>query len=469
MGASSPKTRILAVDDNEDALFALERLLSDEGYDVVTATSGAEALRKVDTELPELVLCDVQMPGEVDGFAVARALKADELHRYIPVILLTAKDSIEDVIAGLSHGADDYIRKPFHKDELLARLGAFMRMRRTYLELKSTVQTNAELRNKISERLSFANIIGKSAPMQDVFTIIEKIRESSASVLITGESGTGKELVASAIHYNSPRRQGPFIIQNCSAFNENLLERELFGHVKGAFTGAVRDKAGLFQAADGGTFFLDELGEMSPALQVKLLRLLQDGTFIPVGDTKVRKVDVRIIGATHRNLTEMVQKGTFREDLYYRLNVVTLKLPPLRERPLDIPLLADHFLAHHAAKTGGEKKRLSPEALKLLTDYGWPGNVRQLQNEIERLVLMSGKDAVIDASVVSSEIRERQGGGASAVIERGKLKDALENLERTMILGTLERLGWNKSEAARELGISRSNLIAKVQSYGIDK
>ncbi len=306
--------------------------------------------------------------------------------------------------------------------------------------------------------------------MQEVFSLIEKVSDSDVPVLISGESGTGKELVAQAIHYNSPRKANPLVVQNCSAFNENLLESELFGHVKGAFTGAIRDKQGLFETANGGSFFLDELGEMSPALQVKLLRVLQDGTFIPVGGNTIKKVDVRIIAATNRDLREMVSKGTFREDLYYRLNVVNIKLPPLRERRVDIPLLVDFFLSTNSQKSGREKKLVADDLLLVLSDYPWPGNIRELQNEVERLVLMSGTSKEITVDLISPHIfHKRDSQSEDALIAKtGRLREAMDNLERQMITATLERLNGNKSEAARELGISRSNLISKVHSYGLD-
>lgn len=461
--------KVLAVDDNDELLYALESILSEAGFQVITATNGDDALKIAANESPEIILLDVQMPGK-DGLEVTRILKADESLRYIPIILVTAKDGLDDIVRGLDEGADGYIKKPFQKEELLARVRAMMRTRSLYLELQNSEKTASDLRAKVVERYKFSNIIGKSDALQRIFDLIGKIKDSSASVLVTGESGTGKELIAHAIHYNSPRKSGPFIIQNCSAFNENLLESELFGHVKGSFTGAAKDKQGLFQAADGGTFFMDELGEMSMPLQVKLLRVLQDGTFIPVGDTKSKKVDVRIIGATHRDLGTLVKQGAFREDLYYRLNVVNIRIPPLRERTVDIPLLIEHFLGEYAKKNRTPIKKLAPATLKLLVDFSWPGNVRQLQNEIERLALMSGSDTSIGPEFVSPEVTSGNGSANSMSAERsGKLKEALENLERNLIVAALERTGGNKSEAARELGISRSNLISKVQSYGLEE
>lgn len=463
----SVKTKVLVVDDNDDGLFVLEQMLQKHGFATAAASSGEEALKKVESENPDVILLDVNMPG-VDGLEVTRRIKEDPYLRYIPIVLLTANDSMEGLEEGFEKGADDYVRRPFESSELLARLSAALRKRRLYEELRSSNRLNQELRSQASERASFSNIIGASQGMRDIFNVIEKIRESDAPVLITGESGSGKELVASAVHYSSPRRAKAFVIQNCSAFNDSLLESELFGHVRGAFTGAVRDKQGLFEVADGGTFFLDELGEMSPAMQVKLLRVLQDGTFMPVGATKPKKVDVRIIAATNRDLKQMVQAGAFREDLFYRLNVVSLRLPPLRERRVDVPLLVEHFLCKLSERSKASPKRFSAEALRLLCDYDWPGNIRELENEVERASLMAGTAEEIPASILAPHIQHAHAPSIQGKRLEGNLKDALENLERSMIAAALEDAEGNKSVAAKNLGISRSNLIAKVKAYGLE-
>ena len=455
--ADSP-LKILAVDDNSDALFVLEEALVRRGFVVVTAGSGVEALKRASEERPDIVLLDINMPG-MDGYEVTRRLKADPATASISVVLLTALNTLDGVAPGLDLGAIDYLTKPFKAEELALRLHVVGRNRRTESEVH-------ELRSQVRAQRNFGNILGKSGAMQDVFALLEKVKDAAVPVLILGESGTGKELIARAIHYNSPRRDKPFVVQNCSAFNDNLLESELFGHVKGAFTGAVRDKEGLFAVADGGTFFLDELGEMSPALQVKLLRVLQQGTFMPVGGTKERKVDVRVVTATNRPLADMVAEGTFREDLYYRLNLVTIKLPPLRERREDIPLLAEHFLVRTGARSN-YRPSLRADTMKILSEYRWPGNIRELENEIERAMLMAGGVDEIEPSHLSTHVREgalapRKAGGVV-----GSLKVAVEELERAMIASALEQTGGNKSEAARILGIARSNLIAKAQSYGL--
>lgn len=316
----------------------------------------------------------------------------------------------------------------------------------------------------------FGSIIGQSEPMQELFRTLDKVVASDSTVLIQGENGTGKELVAREIHRNSARRGQPLIVQNCSSLNDNLLDSELFGHKKGAFTGAVADKRGLFEAADGGTFFLDEVGEMSPALQVKLLRVLQEGTFLPVGGTEVRQVDVRVVAATNRDLWGMVEAGSFREDLYYRLNVMDVRVPPLRERKEDIPVLADHFLKQHAGGRQVGAKRLSQSCVQRMMGYEWPGNVRELENEVERMVALAGSEAVIEESLLSPRIRQgSRESVARMATRRGSMPEAVEALEKAMIYEALRRTRWNKTRAARDLDISRRNLIRKVKRYKLDR
>jgi transcriptional regulator with PAS, ATPase and Fis domain len=338
-----------------------------------------------------------------------------------------------------------------------------------HVEITSRENRIRELNKELGSRYKYDNMIGKSKPMQSLYALLDKIKGADSTVLVQGENGTGKELIAKAIHYNSNRKDKPFVIQNCSAFNDNLLESELFGHMKGSFTGASKDKKGLFEIADKGTFFLDEIGDTSPTMQVKLLRVLQEGTFMPVGGLETRKVDVRIIAATNRALKEMVEAGTFREDLYYRLNVINIRVPPLRERKEDIPLLSEFFLAKTSEK-GGPKKMLTKRALEKLYDYPWPGNVRELQNEMERVVVLSGVETKITADMLSPKILEiGEKGKVQGARVHGKLKDALEELERELIKEGLRRTGWNKSKLAKELGISRAGLIMKVEKYGLDK
>ena len=334
--------------------------------------------------------------------------------------------------------------------------------------LSSEMAKVDELSKELGTRYGFDQMIGKSSPMQDLYRLLDRVCDSDATVLVNGENGTGKELIAKALHYNSRRKNKKFLVVNCGAFNENLLESELFGHVKGAFTGAVKDKKGMFEEADGGTLFLDEIGETSMSMQVKMLRVLQEGTFTPVGSTSVKKSNVRILAATNRNLQQMVKEGHFREDLFYRLNVINLIVPPLRDRKEDIPLLVDHFLEKYA-KQNGSKKSLSKDTLERLMNHEWPGNVRELENEVERLCVLSGSDKDIDSELLSGQIRDNAKNKYPGYRVNGRLKDALEELEKQMIFDGLERTRWNKSKLAKELGISRAGLIMKVEKYGLDK
>ncbi len=334
--------------------------------------------------------------------------------------------------------------------------------------LEATSRRRAgDLERPYATRYSYDAIVGRAEAMQELYGMLDRVVDSESTVLIQGENGTGKELVARAIHYNSPRKSRRFVVQNCSAFNDNLLDSELFGHRRGAFTGAIADKRGLFETADKGTFFLDEVGDMSPALQVKVLRVIQEGTFTPVGDTETRHCDVRLIAATNRDLQSMVARGTFRQDLYYRLNVINLVIPPLRERRDDIELLIDHFLTRHA-RTRRARKKLSAECRQRMLDYPWPGNVRELENELERLVVLAGSAPVIGAEHLSPRIREPDEPPPPDDEAAATLPTAVEALERRMITDALARCDGNKTHAARELDISRRNLIRLVQKYDLD-
>ncbi len=327
-----------------------------------------------------------------------------------------------------------------------------------------------ELNSQLGSQSSFSNMVGKSKTMQDLQRLLMKIQNSESTVMVQGENGTGKELIARAIHFSSPRKEKVFLPINCAAFNDNLLESELFGHLKGSFTGAVRDRKGYFETANDGTLFMDEIGDISSAMQVKLLRVLQDGSFTPVGGTEPRKTKARIVAATNRDLKAMVEEGTFRQDLYFRLNVITVNVPPLRDRKEDIPLLVDHFLAKSSKDKNIDPRIMTKRAMEKLFDYAWPGNIRELENEIERVTVLAGDELRITPEMLSPRIREAtekaksQGSRLS-----GKLKDALEELERAMIREGLRRTGWNKSKLAKELGISRAGLIMKVEKYGLDK
>jgi two-component system response regulator HupR/HoxA len=338
----------------------------------------------------------------------------------------------------------------------------------THKTINDQEDTVNELRNQLTNRYGFHNMIGKSAPMQNLYRLLERVANSEATVLVQGENGTGKELIAKAVHFNSPRKKNRFIPVNCGAFNENLLESELFGHVKGSFTGAVKDKKGLFEEADGGTLFMDELGETSMAMQVKLLRVLQDGTFTPVGGNQLRKSNVRVVAATNRDLAKMVKDGTFREDLFYRLNVINVTVPPLRDRRDDIKLLCDHFLAAHAKDAGKPVKVISSECMEVLMNYEWPGNVRELENEIERLCVLAGDDKEILAEFLSPRITNLVKSGNSGIKFAGSLKGTMEEVEKQMISEGLIKHRYNRSRLARELGMSRASLISKISKYGLD-
>lgn len=327
-----------------------------------------------------------------------------------------------------------------------------------------------KLKGELGIRYKFDKMIGKSGKMQKLYSLLDRVCDSEATVLIRGENGTGKELIARALHYNSKRKTKNFLVVNCGAFNENLLESELFGHTKGSFTGAHKDKKGLFEAAHGGTLFLDEIGDTSPSMQVKLLRVLQEGTFTPVGSTEVKKAKVRVVAATNRDLESMIKEGSFREDLYYRLNVIHVPLPALRERKEDITVLAEHFLNKYAEAHNEARKEIEKECMTAMLDYDWPGNVRELENEIERLCVLAGPDKVLVKEFLSQRIHDSESSGAIQNFNAdGNLKDAVETLERAMILDGLKKLRWNKSKLAKQLGISRAGLINKVEKYGLDK
>lgn len=438
-------------------------------------TSGNRySIKKWDTAGFDMAIIPITIENDFMGCVVALGFMKDRSQvsriseiRERMAIFGASGDTIDKAIGKISF-IDDQDREHFLElVELVAQEVVTL-----HLEITTRENRIKELNKELGSRYKYDNMIGKAKPMQNLYALLDKIKTADSTVLIQGENGTGKELIAKAIHYNSMRKEKPFIIQNCSAFNDNLLESELFGHVKGSFTGAIRDKKGLFEMADKGTFFLDEIGDTSPTMQVKLLRVLQEGTFLPVGAVESKRVDVRIIAATNRNLKEMVEAGTFREDLYYRLNVINIGVPSLRDRKEDIPLLAEFFLnkAQQANSPGTPKKILTKRGLEKLYDYAWPGNVRELQNEMERLIVLAGVENKITADMLSPKILEL---GDKTKVQgarlHGKLKDALEDLEREMIREGLRRTGWNKSKLAKELGISRAGLIMKVEKYGLDK
>ncbi|HEV8549384.1 MAG TPA: sigma-54 dependent transcriptional regulator [Polyangiaceae bacterium] len=444
------KGKILVVDDEASARAALAELLRDEGYEVETAGDGFKALGRLEGFAADLVLTDLNMPG-MDGVELLRKLKEgdDEL----PVVLMTAHGGIETAVGAMRDGAADYLTKPLNTDELFIVLERSIERRRLRREAH-------ELRSQLRERYSFDNIVGSSPEMQRVFKSVAQIAPSRATVLITGESGTGKELVAAAIHHHSPRAAGPFVKLHCAALAESLLESELFGHERGAYTGADRKREGRFEQAHGGSIFLDEIGEISLGTQVKLLRVLQEREFERVGGGQTLRVDVRVIAATNRDLKELVAAGKFREDLYYRLNVITLGLPSLRQRPSDVTALALHFLRRYAEENGKAVTRISEPALAQIAGYSWPGNVRELENVIERAVVLADGDA-IEVSHLPPEL---------ALVARRSGPppipgSTLDELERFAILKTMETVGGSTSKAADILGISVRKIQYKLQEY----
>ncbi|MBI5559514.1 MAG: sigma-54-dependent Fis family transcriptional regulator [Deltaproteobacteria bacterium] len=457
---------ILVVDDEPNYLIVLAELLRDEGFEVFTAENGEKALEVVRTTDLDLVLTDMQMP-VMGGMELLRGLKS--INHDLPVIMLTAFGEVEKAVAAMREGAFNYLTKPFKNDELIANINKA-------IDHYSLLCENTRLRNEIRERHSFAEMIGKNKQMQQLFSLIEKVAPTSASVLITGESGTGKELVARAIHNNSPRFKDPFISVNCAALPESLLESELFGHEKGAFTGAIALRKGRFELADGGTLFLDEIGEMAISLQAKLLRILQEKTFQRVGGSSEQKADVRIVAATNKDLREEVETGRFREDLYYRLNVLHLHLPPLRERPDDIPLLAEHFVSKFARQLNKPGLKISSATLRFLTTLAWEGNIRELENTIERASILCINDAIEPEDVLP----DRGGGRVPPAVNQSfnpddivppgtPLPDLLDAIEEKALRNALVKAEYVQTKAAKALGITKSLLQYKMRKFSIKK
>jgi DNA-binding NtrC family response regulator len=448
------KPSVLVVDDESGILDTLRILLRNEGFEVTTAQGGKAGLEQIRTGAHDLILSDVRMP-QVTGLDILNA--AREQDPMTPVILMTAQASLQSAIQAVNSGAFYYIQKPFSNDELVAILRRACEFRQVRVENK---QLKQEIRRR--DKTAVARPIGKSKRFLDVLKLAEHVAPTESTVLIQGESGTGKEVIARYIHNLSNRAEGPFLSINCGALPENLLESELFGHVKGSFTGAVRDKQGLFAAARGGSFFLDEVGEMPPSLQVKLLRVLQEREAIPVGATEAIPVDVRIIAATNRDLEEEIRRGNFRSDLFYRLNVIALNLPALRERRDDLLLLLEAFLQNMAQEAGTEPKALSSEALDAVMVYEWPGNVRELENALEHAVVLS-RGSLIEAAALPERITKRR--KEPLVAERSYRNPTLEVIERAYIMWVLQAEGGNKTRAAEVLGIDPSTLYRKLSRY----
>jgi two-component system response regulator PilR (NtrC family) len=454
-------TRILIVDDEISMREFLAILLEREGFLVDQAESAEAALSLLDANSYDLVISDVKMPG-MDGLALLEKIK--EVSADTAVLMMTAFSTAEQAVAAMKRGAYDYIAKPFNVEEIKILV-------RNALEKRSLTKENLRLRQEVQERYSFSGLVGKSKKMRDVYTIIEKVAPSTANVLILGESGTGKELAAKAIHYNSPRRNKPFVAVNCGAIPETLMESELFGHKKGTFTGAIADRAGLFEQAEGGTLFLDEIGELPLLLQAKLLRVLQEREFRRVGGTENKKTDVRIVAASNRDLEEQVREGTYREDLFYRLNVVQVRMPALREAPEDIILLVEHFYRKFAQAPAG-KEIITPGALKVLMAYPFPGNVRELENLVERCLVLG--NTVITQECLPGKISDCQNvlsgrEDFTIPVDGMNLEAYLDGIEKKILLQALEKTGGVKKRAAELLGLTFRSMRYRLAKFGMDE
>lgn len=451
------KTTILIIDDDTSLRRVLEYNLQEAGYAVAAAASGEEGLRLFDEVAPALVITDMKMPG-MDGMQVLKAIK--ERSPETLVIIVTAFGTVDIAVEAMKSGAHDYITKPFNRDELRLTVANALRFNGLAAE-------NKRLKSELSDRSDFRTMVGSSSAMEKVFQVVHKVADSEASVLITGESGTGKELVARSIHAQSGRRNGPFVAINCAAIPRDLLESELFGHVKGAFTGAVKDKTGKFLMAEGGTLFLDEVGELPLELQPKLLRALQERVVEAVGGTREQKLDVRVVAATNLDIEKAIADGAFREDLYYRLSVIPIHLPPLRQRREDIPLLLRYF----CSKYDSARVVFDSQALAALSSYAWPGNVRELENLVERLLIMREGDTIsfgeLPEKISRGTVFPGTATGSYTVVNLPDDGYSLEQLEREVVVQALERNSWNQAAAARFLRIPRHTLIYRMEKYEI--
>ncbi len=456
------ENKILVVDDDPKIRDRFQEFLAREGYSVDTAKDGEVAKEMLDREFYDAALIDLNMP-RVDGMTLLRYLVDN--HPDTVGIILTGYATIRNAVEAMKLGASDYLAKPAKMEEVLVVV-------ERAIEFRDLKRENIALKKQLRKKYKFENFIGDSLPMSKVFRVIEKVADTDSTVLILGESGTGKELVARAIHYHSMRRDKPLIPVNCGAIPEELLESELFGHEKGAFTNAIRTRIGRFEMANGGTIFLDEVAEMSPHLQVKLLRVLQEQEFERLGGAKTIKCDVRILAATNKDLDRLVEDGSFREDLYYRLKVIPVSLPALRERRSDIPLLAHHFLDNMARTRKGRSIDISKEAMKALMNYDWPGNVRELENIIERVVILAEGDRI-----TLDDLPEKIAQGLALGLDNGglipeeglSLSNAVNEYERQLIIHALEKADWVKNRAAKLLKMNRTTLVEKIKKQGIDK
>jgi DNA-binding NtrC family response regulator len=459
------KAKILIVDDEEIVLKSCRKILGSDKYDIFTALSGREAIDLLAKEPIDVVITDIKMPG-MDGMELLNRIKKDNPD--ILVIMITGYSTVQSAVQAMKLGAFDYIPKPFTPDEVQVVV-------EKALEKKSLVHENIYLRKELEAKYGFENIIGSSPKMQEVYRLIRKVAPTDSTVLIRGDSGTGKELVARAIHFNSPRKKKPFVPVDCGVLAQELLESELFGHVKGSFTGAVVTKPGLFEVADGGSIFLDEIGDTNSNFQSKLLRVMQEREFTPVGGVKSKKVDLRFIVATNKNLDLMVKEGRFREDLFYRLNVVSITVPPLTERKDDIPLLAYHFLKKYAKEMKKEIKSISVDAMNKLIAYGWPGNVRQLENVMERAIVMAEGDTistdhlpfVVAANASQPDMPIPKTSEELKQIKKKLRETAVEDIEKSFILDALTRNDWNVTKSAEDVDMQRQNFQALMRKYNI--
>ena len=456
---------ILVVDDEPNYLIILEELLEDEGFEVLTATNGNEALEVAEKADINLIVTDMQMP-EMNG--VELLFESKKRWPAIPVIMVTAFGEVDKAVSAMQAGAFNFLSKPFKNDELIANI-------KKAIEHHAVVQENIRLRNEAKERCSFSGMVGKSRKMQQIYTLIEKVAPTRTSVLITGESGTGKELIAKAIHYNSDREGAPFISVNCAALPDNLLESELFGHEKGAFTGAISLRKGRFERADSGTLFLDEIGEMPVTLQAKLLRIIQEQTFERVGGSSELSVDVRILTATNKDLKEEVSQGNFREDLYYRLNVLNIHIPPLRERMDDIPLLTGHFIEKFRIQMDKPNLTISNEATAFLSSLPWDGNIRELENTIERASILCNQETIepddVQPDTLSPNHPEIDSKFDIDNLFRSdiRLPDILDAIEKKLLLRAMDQAEYVQTKAAKSLGITKSLLQYKMKKFSIKK
>ncbi|MCD4805959.1 MAG: sigma-54 dependent transcriptional regulator [Desulfobacterales bacterium] len=460
MDNKSAQKRLLVIDDEENMRHMLASLLGKAGYLVDTASDGYEGLHMIDRNQYDFILCDIKMP-RIDGMQFLKSAR-DKIAD-TTVIMMSAYGTIDTAVKAMKLGAYDYISKPFKTDEVyLALKKAEEResLKRENLQLKERIQ-------KIKESYNFGKMMAKSRVMQSIFSLSAKVAKYNTTVLIYGASGTGKELIAKGIHFSSDRSKNSFIPVNCGGIPENLLESELFGYKKGAFTGALKDKTGLFEESNGGTIFLDEIGEMPLSLQVKLLRVLQENEIRPVGDSKPKKIDIRVLAATSKNLEQEIKNGTFREDLFYRLNVLPINLPPLRERNEDIPLLCNHFINQFNSRLHKDIIGIAPAAMSLLLKHNWPGNVRELENVIERALVLA-EDKLLVPENFPSLIGEREGTDQiDKIFEGYSLKDAQKDLEKMLISKALTKTEGNRTKAAKLLEISHPSLLSKIKTYNI--